>query len=89
MLSGHAGEIKLSFKEAELLKLLYYCRTNLLTVAKYLACYGVMLTSLIAATPTFITKLRGYFKGDLSVELLTVVKGVGYRIVIEQNSRQV
>ncbi len=77
------GERKLSYKESELLKLLYENRNELIDRRHILnLLWGNDNFFNSRNLDVYITRLRGYLKSDPSVEILTI-KGVGYRFVIE------
>ncbi|HTL09574.1 MAG TPA: response regulator transcription factor [Chitinophagaceae bacterium] len=77
-------ERKLSYRECELLKLLYenrdgiIDRKNILTVL-----WGNDSFFNSRNLDVYINKLRSYLKEDDSIEILTI-KGIGYRFVISQ-----
>jgi DNA-binding response OmpR family regulator len=76
-------EKKLSYKESELLKLLYQNRNELIDRRDILnLLWGNDNFFNSRNLDVYITKLRGYLKSDPAVEILTI-KGVGYRFVIE------
>jgi len=76
-------EKKLSYKESELLKLLYQNRDQLIDRRDILnLLWGNDNFFNSRNLDVYITKLRGYLKSDPAVEILTI-KGVGYRFVIE------
>jgi DNA-binding response OmpR family regulator len=74
-------EKKLSYKESELLKLLYQNRNELIDRRDILL-WGNDNFFNSRNLDVDITKLRGYLKSDPSVEILTI-KGIGYRFIIE------
>jgi len=83
ILSGYATEKKLSYREAELLKVLYVNRDKLID-RRYILnlLWGNDNFFNSRNLDVYITKLRSYLKNDPSVEILTI-KGVGYRFVVE------
>jgi DNA-binding response OmpR family regulator len=83
VLSGNEEDRKLSYKESELLKVLYQNRDRLIDRRDILnLLWGNDNFFNSRNLDVYITKLRGYLKSDPSVEILTI-KGVGYRFVIE------
>ena len=83
ILSGNEGERKLSYKEAELLKLLYSNRDKLIDRRNILTLlWGDDNFFNSRNLDVYIAKLRTYLRSDPCVEILTV-KGIGYRFVIE------
>ena len=76
-------EKKLSFRESELLKLLYEHRDKIIDRKDILnLLWGNDSFFNSRNLDVYITKLRSYLKADESLEILTI-KGVGYRFVIE------
>ncbi|MBX3256559.1 MAG: response regulator transcription factor [Chitinophagaceae bacterium] len=76
-------ERKLSFRESELLRLLYENRERVIDRKDILnALWGSDSFFNSRTLDVYITKLRGYLKGDSTLEIITV-KGVGYRFVTE------
>jgi len=76
-------ERKLSYKESELLKVLYQNRDKLIDRRDILnLLWGNDNFFNSRNLDVYITKLRGYLKSDPSVEILTI-KGIGYRFVVE------
>ena len=76
-------EKKLSYKESELLKLLYQNHNELIDRRDILnLIWGNDNFFNSRNLDVYITKLRGYLKSDPSVEILTI-KGIGYRFIIE------
>lgn len=76
-------ERKLSFREAELLKFLYYNKNIIVDrreVLKHIWGNDSLFNS--RNLDVYITKLRGYLKEDSNLEILTI-KGIGYRFVVE------
>jgi DNA-binding response OmpR family regulator len=81
VLSGAADERKLSFREAELLKLLYENRDKIIDRKDILTLlWGNDSFFNSRNLDVYITKLRSYLKEDPSLEIITI-KGVGYRFV--------
>jgi DNA-binding response OmpR family regulator len=75
-------ERKLSYKESELLKLLYENRNELIDRRSILnLLWGNDNFFNSRNLDVYITRLRGYLKSDPSVEILTI-KGIGYRFVV-------
>ncbi|MGN6492464.1 MAG: response regulator transcription factor [Agriterribacter sp.] len=76
-------ERKLSFRESELLRLLYENRERVIDRKDILnVLWGSDSFFNSRTLDVYITKLRGYLKSDNSLEIITV-KGIGYRFVIE------
>lgn len=74
-------ERKLSYKESELLKVLYQNRNELIDRRDILnLLWGNDNFFNSRNLDVYIAKLRGYLKNDPSVEILTI-KGIGYRFV--------
>jgi DNA-binding response OmpR family regulator len=74
-------ERKLSFRETELLKLLYANRGNIIERKEILnLLWGNDSFFNSRNLDVYITKLRGYLKEDPDLEIITV-KGIGYRFV--------
>ena len=83
VLSGNEEERKLSYKESELLKVLYQNRDKLIDRRDILnLLWGNDNFFNSRNLDVYITKLRGYLKSDPSVEILTI-KGIGYRFVLD------
>ena len=83
VLSGNEEERKLSYKESELLKVLYQNRDKLIDRRDILnLLWGNDNFFNSRNLDVYIAKLRGYLKSDPSVEILTI-KGVGYRFVLD------
>jgi DNA-binding response OmpR family regulator len=83
VLSVNEEERKLSYKESELLKVLYQNRDKLIDRRDILnLLWGNDNFFNSRNLDVYITKLRGYLKSDPSVEILTI-KGIGYRFVME------
>lgn len=75
-------ERKLSFRESELLKLLYEHRDQIIDRRDILnLLWGNDSFFNSRNLDVYITKLRGYLKEDPSLEIITI-KGVGYRFVV-------
>jgi DNA-binding response OmpR family regulator len=82
LLSDGKQERKLSFRESELLKLLYEHRDSVIDRKEILnLLWGNDSFFNSRNLDVYITKLRGYLKSDPALEIITV-KGVGYRFVI-------
>ncbi len=76
------GEKKLSFRESELLKLLYENRDKIIDRRDILnLLWGNDSFFNSRNLDVYITKLRGFLKADPSLEIITI-KGVGYRFVV-------
>lgn len=83
MLTGGEKEKKLSYKEAELLKILYFNKDKLIDRREILnLLWGNDNFFNSRNLDVYITKLRGYLKADSNLEMLTI-KGIGYRFVLE------
>lgn len=83
VLSRKDEDHKLSFREAELLKVLYQNRDKIIDRRDILnLLWGNDNFFNSRNLDVYITKLRGYLKADPSVEILTI-KGVGYRFLID------
>jgi DNA-binding response OmpR family regulator len=75
-------ERKLSFRESELLKLLYENRDRIIDRKDILTMlWGNDSFFNSRNLDVYITKLRSYIKDDESLEIITI-KGIGYRFVI-------
>lgn len=73
---------KLSFRESELLKVLYENRDKIIDRKDILnLLWGNDSFFNSRNLDVYITKLRGYLKEDESIEIITI-KGVGYRFVV-------
>ena len=73
---------KLSYRESELLKLLYENRDNIVERSEILTLlWGSDSFFNSRNLDVYITKLRGYLKSDPSIEIITI-KGIGYRFVM-------
>ncbi|MGC4035554.1 MAG: response regulator transcription factor [Chitinophagaceae bacterium] len=82
LLSGGEEEKKLSFRESELLKLLYENRDKVIDRKDILnLLWGNDSFFNSRNLDVYITKLRSYLKADPALEIITV-KGVGYRFVV-------
>jgi DNA-binding response OmpR family regulator len=80
-LSNSAEERKLSFRESELLKLLYENREKIIDRKDILTLlWGNDSFFNSRNLDVYITKLRGYLREDESLEIITI-KGIGYRFV--------
>ena len=81
VLSGGGDERKLSFRESELLKLLYENRDKIIDRKDILnLLWGNDSFFNSRNLDVYITKLRSYLKEDHTLEIITI-KGVGYRFV--------
>ncbi len=81
-LSNSAEERKLSFRESELLKLLYENREKIIDRKDVLnLLWGNDSFFNSRNLDVYITKLRSYLREDESLEIITI-KGIGYRFVI-------
>ena len=81
LLSNGKEERKLSFRESELLKLLYESRDKIIDRKDILnLLWGNDSFFNSRNLDVYITKLRSYLKDDPSLEIITI-KGVGYRFV--------
>ncbi len=81
VLSNGKEEKKLSFRESELLKLLYENREKIIDRKDILnLLWGNDSFFNSRNLDVYITKLRSYLKEDPSLEILTI-KGVGYRFI--------
>jgi DNA-binding response OmpR family regulator len=75
-------EKKLSYRESELLKLLYESRDGIIDRKDILnLLWGNDSFFNSRNLDVYITKLRGYLKGDNQLEIMTI-KGIGYRFVM-------
>ena len=82
VLSGHEEEKKLSYRENELLKLLYENRDKILERREILnLLWGSDSFFNSRNLDVYITKLRNYLKADTSIEIITI-KGIGYRFIL-------
>jgi DNA-binding response OmpR family regulator len=81
VLSAGSDERKLSFRESELLKLLYENRDRIIDRKDILnLLWGNDSFFNSRNLDVYITKLRSYLKEDHTLEIITI-KGVGYRFV--------
>ena len=81
LLSSKGEDRKLSFRESELLKILYLNRHNIIDRREILnLLWGNDNFFNSRNLDVYITKLRGYLKNDTKLEILTI-KGVGYRFI--------
>jgi len=82
ILSIGKEEKKLSFRESELLKLLYENREKIIDRREILnLLWGNDSFFNSRNLDVYITKLRSYLREDPSIEIITI-KGIGYRFVI-------
>jgi DNA-binding response OmpR family regulator len=82
LLTGFNEERKLSFRESELLKLLYENREKIIDRKDILnLLWGNDSFFNSRNLDVYITKLRSYLKEDDLLEIITI-KGVGYRFVV-------
>lgn len=73
---------KLSYRESELLRVLYENRENIVERSEILTLlWGSDSFFNSRNLDVYITKLRNYLKPDPSIEIITI-KGIGYRFVI-------
>jgi DNA-binding response OmpR family regulator len=83
VLKSNDEEKKLSFRESELLKVLYQNRDKIIDRRDILnLLWGNDNFFNSRNLDVYITKLRSYLKNDPKLEILTI-KGIGYRFVIE------
>ncbi len=76
---------KLSYRETELLKMLYENRNGIIERKAILNMIWNNDSFFNSRTlDVYITKLRGYLKNDPSVEILTI-KGIGYRFLVDSD----
>lgn len=81
-LAHPAESRKLSYRESELLKLLYESRDKIVERSEILTLLWGSDSFFNSRTlDVYITKLRGYLKLDPSIEIITI-KGIGYRFVM-------
>jgi DNA-binding response OmpR family regulator len=74
---------KLSYRESELLRLLYENRDKIVERSEILTLlWGSDSFFNSRNLDVYITKLRNYLKNDPSIEIITI-KGIGYRFVVE------
>jgi DNA-binding response OmpR family regulator len=82
VLSFPGEDRKLSYRESELLKLLYENRDKIVERREILnLLWGSDSFFNSRNLDVYITKLRNYLKGDSTLEILTI-KGIGYRFII-------
>jgi len=82
VLSNEKEQRKLSFRESELLKLLYESRDKVIDRKEILnLLWGNDSFFNSRNLDVYITKLRSYLKDDPSLEIITI-KGIGYRFVL-------
>ena len=82
VLSNDKEKRKLSFRESELLKLLYESRDKVIDRRDILnLLWGNDSFFNSRNLDVYITKLRSYLKEDPSLEIITI-KGIGYRFVV-------
>jgi DNA-binding response OmpR family regulator len=82
VLSNGKEDRKLSFRESELLRLLYENRDKIIDRKDILnLLWGNDSFFNSRNLDVYITKLRGYLKDDPSLEIITI-KGIGYRFVV-------
>jgi len=82
VLAGEGEERKLSYRENELLRQLWVGRERVIPREDILqAIWGNDSFLNSRNLDVYVTKLRGYLRGDERVEILTI-KGVGYRFVL-------
>jgi DNA-binding response OmpR family regulator len=83
VLTYNNDEKKLSYRESELLKYLWQHRNEVIDRREILQLlWGNDSFFNSRNLDVYITKLRGYFKEDPAIEILTM-KGVGYRFIID------
>jgi DNA-binding response OmpR family regulator len=82
VLSSGKEERKLSFRESELLKLLYENRGKIIDRKDILnLLWGNDSFFNSRNLDVYITKLRSYLREDPALEIITI-KGIGYRFVV-------
>ena len=82
VLSNDKEQRKLSFRESELLKLLYESKDKVIDRKDILnLLWGNDSFFNSRNLDVYITKLRSYLKDDPSLEIITI-KGIGYRFVV-------
>ncbi len=82
ILKSNEEERKLSYRESELLKLLYNNRQQIIQRRDILnLLWGNDSFFNSRNLDVYITKLRGYLKDDPALEIITI-KGIGYRFVM-------
>lgn len=73
---------KLSYRESELLRLLYEARDKIVERSEILTLLWGSDSFFNSRTlDVYITKLRGYLKHDPAIEIITI-KGIGYRFIM-------
>jgi DNA-binding response OmpR family regulator len=83
LLKHETEEKKLSFRETELLKILYVNRDRIIDRRDILnLLWGTDNFFNSRNLDVYITKLRSYLKKDSSLQIITI-KGIGYRFVVE------
>ena len=83
VLSNEKEERKLSYRESELLKLLYENRDKIIDRKEILTLlWGNDSFFNSRNLDVYITKLRSYLRKDPSLEIITI-KGIGYRFIAE------
>jgi len=83
LLSSGKEDRKLSYRESELLRLLYENREKIIDRRDILnLLWGNDSFFNSRNLDVYITKLRSYLKGDPSLEIITI-KGIGYRFVAD------
>ena len=81
-LNNPSEQRKLSYRESELLRLLYENRDKIVERSEILTLlWGSDSFFNSRNLDVYITKLRGYLKHDPSIEIITI-KGIGYRFVM-------
>jgi DNA-binding response OmpR family regulator len=81
-LNHPAEQRKLSYRESELLRLLYESRDKIVERSEILTLLWGSDSFFNSRTlDVYITKLRGYLKHDPTIEIITI-KGIGYRFVM-------
>ncbi len=85
VLASDGAEKKLSYRESELLKILFENRDRIIDRREILnLLWGNDNFFNSRNLDVYITKLRGYLKEDPNLEILTI-KGVGYRFLVNSN----
>jgi DNA-binding response OmpR family regulator len=85
-LTHPAESRKLSYRESELLRLLYEARDKIVERSEILTLLWGSDSFFNSRTlDVYITKLRGYLKHDPAIEIITI-KGIGYRFVAPHNA---
>ena len=83
LLTAGKEEKKLSFRESELLKLLYVNRDKIIDRKDILnLLWGNDSFFNSRNLDVYITRLRGYLRSDTSLEIITI-KGIGYRFIVD------